>query len=550
MLADDVTEIVQEARDAFARRDWVRARDGFKAARERGTLTADDTFALGDAVWWLGSFREANTFYEEAYRLYLDEARPLQAAKSAMGIAAFLFMRGEAATGSGWMSRALRLLQDEPESAEHGYLLIMDLESALGACDFDAALEKARQMQEMGRRFADPNLEALGLMGEGKALIKQGRVADGIALLDEAMLAALSDELAPEWAGNIYCQMMRVCYELFDVGRAGEWTQATTHWCESLPASGPFMGVCRVHRAQVFQAQGAWEQAEREATRVCEELADFDLGTTGEAHYHLGEVHRLRGNLAAAEAAFKQAHEFGRDPQPGFALLRLGQGRTEAAAASIQAALTAATRDRLARARLCAAQVEIARAAVQIDAARAASDELEETAGVYRSSGLLAAAQRARGAVLLAGDQAAEALQTLRAACLLWQQLNAPYEVARVRMLLARAHEVLADQDAATLELDAAEAVFARLGATLDAKRIAGLRRRATLPGGLTEREAEVLTLIATGKSNREIATSLFISQKTVARHLSNIFTKLGLPSRTAAAGYAFEHGLASYDRG
>ncbi|MGH2355777.1 MAG: LuxR C-terminal-related transcriptional regulator, partial [Chloroflexota bacterium] len=419
----------------------------------------------------------------------------------------------------------------------------MDLESALGTCEFDAALEKARQMREMGRRFADPNLEALGLMGEGKALIKQGRVGDGIALLDEAMLAAVSDELAPEWAGNIYCQMMRVCYELFDVGRAGEWTQATTRWCESLPASGPFMGVCRVHRAQVFQSQGAWVQAEREAARVCEELSDFDVGTTGEGYYQLGEVHRLRGNLAAAEEAFKQAHRFGRDPQPGFALLRLGQGRTEAAAVSIKAAMTAASRDRLARARLCAAQVDIALTAGHIEAARAASDELEETAGIYRSSGLLAAAQQARGTVLLAGGQAAEALQTLCAACLLWQQLNASYEVARVRVLLARAHDALGDQDAATLELDAAEAVFVRLGATLDAKRVGDLRGRTALPGGLTEREAEVLALIATGKSNREIAGSLIISEKTVARHLSNIFTKLGLSSRTAAAAYAFEHG-------
>lgn len=546
MAADGATDSLGEARGAFARRDWLRARDGFRAEQQAGVLTADDVYALGDAVWWLGSFREAEGCYEEAYRLYLQEGRSRQAAFAALAIAGYLFMRGEAATGSGWMSRALRLLKDEPECPEHGYVLFMDLEGALGACDFAVAAEKARQMQEIGRRFADASLVALGVAGEGRALIKQGRVRDGIALLDEAMLAALSDDLDPGWAGNIYCQLMRACYELSDLRRAGEWTQATARWCESLPAAGPFMGVCRVHRAQVFQAHGAWEQAEREAARVCEELAGFDLGTVAEGYYQVGEVRRLRGDLSAAEAAFRQAHEFGRDPQPGLALLRLAQGRVEAASASIQAALAAQSQDRLARARLCAAQVEVALAAGEIETARAASEELGETARVYGSSGLEAAAPQARGAVLLAEGRAAEALPLLRTACLLWQRLNAPYEIARVRMLLARTYDALADHDAAGLELDAAEAVFTRLGATPDTKRIAELRGGATLPGGLTEREAEVLAMVAAGRSNREIAGALVISEKTVARHLSNIFTKLALSSRTAAAAYAFEHNLAS----
>jgi DNA-binding NarL/FixJ family response regulator len=467
-----------------------------------------------------------------------------------MAMAGFLFMRGEAAAGSGWLSRALRLLNDQPECAEHGYALFMDLEGALGAGDFAAAIDTARRMQEIGRRFADPSLTALGVAGEGRALIKQGLVSDGIALLDEAMLAALSDELDPGWAGNIYCQLMRACYELSDLRRAGEWTQATARWCESLPAAGPFMGVCRVHRAQIFQVHGAWEQAEREAARACEDLADFDLGTVAEGAYQVAEVRRLRGDLSGAEQAFRQAHALGRDPQPGLALLRLAQGHIGAASASIRAALAAEGRDRLARARLCAAQVEIALAAGEIEAARLASDELEETAIIYRSSGLEAAAPTARGAVLLAEGRPAEALQALRLACLRWQRLTAPYEAARVRLLLARAYDALGNQDAAALELDAAEAVFTRLGATLDAKRVAHLRGRTPLPGGLTEREAEVLALVAAAKTNKEIAASLFISEKTVARHLSNIFTKLGLPSRTAAAAYAFEHGLAPRGRG
>ena len=545
MQTNNVTELLQEAREAFGRRDWVRARDAFTAAQAQGTLTADDVFALGDSVWWLGSFLEAEGCYEEAYRLYLQEGRQRQAAMSALTIAGFLFMRGEAAAGSGWMSRGLRLLEGEPECAEHGYVLFMDIEVALEACDYDAALTKARQMQALGGRCGDPNLTALGVAGEGRALIKQGRVRDGIALLDEAMLAALSDELDPAWAGNIYCQLMRTCYELSDLRRAGEWTQATARWCESLPAAGPFMGVCRVHRAQVFQAHGAWEEAEREAARVCEELAGFDLGTVAEGYYQMGEVRRLRGDLSGAEAAFRRAHEHGRDPQPGLALLRLAQGRVHAAAASIRDALAAASRDQLARARLCAAQVEIALEGGDPESARLATDELEEAARVFRTSGLEAAAPQARGAVLLAEGRVAEALQPLREACLLWQRLNAPYEAARVRLLLARAYAALGNDDTAALELDAAEAAFTRLGALLDARKAAALRRGTSLPGGLTEREAEVIALVAAGRSNREIADALVISEKTVARHLSNIFTKLGLPSRTAAAAFAFEHGLA-----
>ena len=547
---DDALELLDGARAAFARRDWIRASEGFKAARERGPLSADDTYALGDAVWWLGSFREAEGCYEAAYRLYLHEARPQRAAMCALVIAGFLFMRGEEAAGSGWMSRALRLLQDQPECAEHGYLLYMELEGTLGACDFEAAIERARQMQAIGRRFADPSLAALGLAGEARALIKLGRVNEGIALFDEAMLAALGDGLDPTWAGAIYCQVMRACYDLSDLRRAGEWTQATARWCESLPAAGPFMGVCRVHRAQVFQAHGAWAEAEREAARVCVELADFDRGTVAEGQYQLGEVRRLRGDLAGAEAAFRQAHELGRDPQPGLALLRLAQGRVDAASASIRAALAAAQGDRLTRARLCAAQVEIALEAGEVQVARLACEELEETAASYRSSGLEAAAPQARGAALLVEGKPEEALQSLRAACLLWQRLNAPYEVARVRVLLARTYEALGDAEVAALELDAAEAVFARLGARPDAKRVAELRRRPALPGGLSEREAEVLRLVAGGCTNREIAAKLVISEKTVARHLSNIFTKLGLPTRTAAAAYAFERGLAPRGHG
>ncbi len=546
MSNTDVTDLLRDARDAFARRDWPHAREAFTVAHQHGTLAADDMLAFGDSIWWLGSFRQAETRYEEAYHLYLKEERPQQAAMSAMAITGLLFMRGEAAAGSGWSSRAFRLLNQVPESAAHGYALFMELEETLGSGDYAATIDTALRMQDFGRRFDDPSLTALGLAGQGRALIRQGHPSEGIALLDEAMLAVVADELDPAWAGNIYCQMMRVCYELSDLQRAGEWTQATARWCESMPASGPFLGVCRVHRAQVLQTHGHWEQAEREATRACEDLAGFDLGTVAEGHYQMGEIRRLRGDLAGAEQAFREAHGLGRDPQPGLALLWLAQGRVDAALSSIRAALAAESGNPLARARLCAAQVEIALQAGDLESARSASEELEETAHLYRSSGLEAAAPQAQGAVLLADGRPDEALPALRLACLRWQQLNAPYEAARVRLLLAQVYDALDNEDAASLELDAAEAVFTRLGALPDDKHVARLRKHPSLPNGLTRREAEVLALVATGKTNREIGAVLAISEKTVARHLSNVFTKLDLTSRTAAAAFAFKHGIAS----
>lgn len=552
----DTSELLREAREAFARRDWVRARDGFTGARDRGALSSDDVYALADSAWWLGLLDESLSACEEAYRLYLHDALPRKAAVCALAIGYTLSLRGEAAIASGWMSRAVRLLQDEPECVEQVYLVYIDVESALGRHDLDTAIAKARDVQEMGRRFADPNLTALGILAEGRAVVKQGQVSRGMILLDEAMLAAVSNELDPGWAGNIYCNLMIACHELADMRqladmrRAAEWTQATTRWCESLTAAGPFMGICRVHRAQVFQIQGIWEQAEREATRVCDEVPHFDMGSVAEAHYQVGEVGRLRGDLSGAEEAFKQAHGLGRDPQPGLAVLRLAQGRVDAALASIQAALAGETRNRLAQARFCAALVEIALVAGEIETARVAGEALEETARTYASSGLKAAALQACGTVLLAEEQTAEALATLRAAYRCWQDLNAPYEAARVRLLLARAYEALTDQDAAARELDAAAAVFTRLGAALDARKVAELRRRDPLPGGLTGREAEVLALVAAGRTNREIAEALFISEKTVARHLSNIFTKLGLSSRSAAAAYAVEHRVSTRTHG
>ena len=539
------TRPLEAAREALARADWAAARAGFLAARERGPLSAEDANALGDAAWWLGDVEGSLAAYEEAYRLYLGGDRPRQAAISALGVATNLYLRGDEVVGSGWMSRAQRLLRDQPESAEHGYVMYLDAEASLEGPDARATVDGARRVQELGRRFDDPTLMTIGTVIEGRARIRIGDVREGMALLDEAMLTVLSDKLAPDWTGNAYCHLVAACMELADLRRAGEWTDALARWCERVSPAVVFTGVCRVHRAQLFQVRGAWDHAEAEATRVCQEVAGIHRTSEAEAFYSVGEIRRLRGDLDGAADAYAKARELGRDPQPGTALMTLAQGRREAALASVTASL-AATSDRLARARLLPGLVEIALAAGRVEQAHTASEELDELAATFETSGLRAAAFDARGRVRLAEGAAGEALETLRKACSAWQALDAPYNAARVRMGMAEACRALGDADGAELELDAARSVFDRLGAGPDLARIDQLRGRPWLPDGLTAREAEVLALVAAGRSNREVAEALFISEKTVARHLSNIFAKAGLSSRTEAAAYAHEHGLAT----
>jgi DNA-binding NarL/FixJ family response regulator len=469
---------------------------------------------------------------------------------AAMFVAAHSMERGDAAVASGWRNRMQRLLRDEPEGAEHGYPLYYEIFERMGAGNLEGAVESARRMHKLGAQFDDPTLVAVALVGEGRALLKQGRVSDGMSLLDEAMVATTSEQLHPVWAGAVYCHLMDACRELGDVRRAVEWTEVAERWCVDHPDAGLYRGICRVHRAQVLQLRGAWDEAEREASHAAADMVRLHLGTVAAGHYEVGEIRRLRGDLVGAEQAFRRAHELGHDAQPGLALVRLEQGQVSAAMASIRAALEAHAGDTLGRAGLCAAQVEIALAAGDVDAAAAATDELETTAASYASSGLIAAAHQARGQILLASGRAGEAVTALRLACRLWQELDARHRAARTRTLLAAAYRQLDDEDAAQLELDAAGTVFEQLGATLDAERVVELRGRSELPGGLTAREAEVLRLVATGGSNREIAEALFISERTVHRHLSNIFTKLGVTSRTAAAAFAFEHRLAQSSNG
>jgi DNA-binding CsgD family transcriptional regulator len=527
---------LDRAREAFAARRWDVA---YAAYNSCDGLSGSDLDALGEAAHWLGRPDESIVAYAEAYRRHREAGDDRQASLSALLIACHLRFQGAGVEADGWLARCARLLSAVDEGREHGYPLHLEIPPLLAA-DPVAAVAAARRMQHLGRRFGDESLVALGAYYEGRALVKQARVREGLAMLDEAMLAALSDELKPIWTGVIYCGLLEACHELVDLRRAQEWTEAMARWCEPLPPASLYPGICRVHQVEILDLRGAWEDAEAAASAACHDLVGIDVFAVADGHYAIGELLRRRGE-AAAEAAYLRAHEAGRDPQPGLALLRLAQGRIDAAAASIEAALAACVGGRLERVRLLAAQVEIALAAGDVGLADAAAAEVAEIAAEFESDGLRAVSDRCRGAVSLAQGKPVLALASLRMAFATWQELDVPYEVARTRVLLADAYRLLGDDDAAARECAAARRVFGRLRADPDLR---ALDAGDAPPGGLTPREVEVLRLVASGRSNRDVAASLVISEKTAARHVANIYAKLGISSRSAATAFAHQHAL------
>jgi DNA-binding NarL/FixJ family response regulator len=396
---------------------------------------------------------------------------------------------------------------------------------------------------EIAERCADLDAAMFARLCRGYALILEGRVAEGMALLDEVMVSVTADEVAPTLAGIAYCQVIALCQAVFDLRRAREWTEALTRWCDAQPEIVPFRGNCLVHRCEILQLQGAWTDARDFARQACEWLAGPpDWDSLGSAHYQLAEIQRLRGELAEAEESYRRASLAGRDPEPGMSLLRLAQGRVDLALPAIRRALDEAE-DPIARSRLLPACVEVMLEAGGVETARAAADELAGIGAQFDAPYLVALAADAAGAVLLAEGDPRAALTKLRTAQRLWRDLAAPHQAARVRVLIGTACRELGDGASAELEFEAARGVLEELGAATDLERLARLLGSPS-PGGLSRRESEVLTLVAAGKTNRAIATELFISEKTVARHVSNIFTKLGLSSRAEATAYAFKHGL------
>jgi DNA-binding CsgD family transcriptional regulator len=383
-------------------------------------------------------------------------------------------------------------------------------------------------------------------MEQANALLRQGRRDEGLRLVDETMISVAASELSPLVAGIVYCNTIAFCRDLFELRAAREWTTALTRWCEEQPEMIAHQGVCLVHRAELMALAGAWPAALDEARRAADQFAEGVLNrrALGEAAYCQAEVHRLRGQFAAAEEGYREASRRGREPEPGLALLRLSQGTKKAAVAAIRRSLAVAD-TWAARTSLLPAQVEIELAAGELERAGAAAGELAELARDHQSEVLFAFAAQAGGAVSVAKGDLEQGPLALRRAVGSWQELEAAYEEARTRVLLGETARALGDDDAAALELGAAREVFARLGARPDVARVDALLGRKGVDGhGLTRREVKVLRLVAAGKSNRQIAEGLVISERTVARHVQNLFAKLGASSRAAASVFAAEHEL------
>jgi DNA-binding CsgD family transcriptional regulator len=534
----------ERVRGSFEGRTWGDAFAELSAAHHEGRLGVEDLERLAVAAYMVGRDDDCEGAWLAAHHSWSRGGEPERAARCAFWLALGLFFRGDLAPAMGWVARGGRLLEESRgECVEQAWLQMLTALPRLfeGDADVHSSFVDAGKTAE---RFADPDAAMFARLGGGYALILEGRVAEGMALLDEAMVSVTADEVAPILAGIAYCQVIALCQGVFDLRRAREWTEALTRWCDSQPDLVPFRGNCLVHRCEIFQLQGAWTEALDSARQACEWLAGppaWDV--LGSAYYQLAEIQRLRGELAEAEESYRQASVAGRDPEPGMSLLRLAQGRIDLAVPAIRRAL-AEVQDPIARSRLLPACVEVMVEADDVGAARAAGDELAEIAAQFEAPYLKALAADATGAVLLAEGDPRAALTMLRTAQRSWRDLEAPHQAARVRMLIGVACRELGDGAGAELEFEAARDALEQLGARPDLERLARLAG-APRPGALSRRESEVLTLVAEGKTNRAIATELFISEKTVARHVSNIFTKLGLSSRAEATAYAYRRGLA-----
>ncbi len=454
------------ARAASDSRGWREAFELYRELDHDGGLDAADLERLAGAAWWLGQMDVCIDARGRAFAQHLEASKRAEAAHLAVEIAADHFQLLQKSIGNGWLQRAERLVEEEPDAPARAYILRMRGHTAP---EPEQALSLAREAYELAVHHGDGDLQAITLHDQGSALVALGRADEGMALCDEATAAAVSGELSPRATGIVYCNTIAICQSLGDYGRAGEWTEAAKRWCDRQDING-FPGICRVSRATVIRLRGALLDAEDEARRACTELEGFYLPAVGEGMYEIGEIRLRLGDLDAAEDAFRQAQELGRDPQPGLALVRLERGDVRGALAALAEALAGETTP-LARVRLLPAQVTVALAAGDVEAAAGAAGELDGVARTYGTAALAAHAACARGAVLLARGDAEGAASALRAGRKLWHEVDAPYEAAEARVLLGRAHAAAGDLDAARLELETAASAFSRLGAEKAATR-------------------------------------------------------------------------------
>jgi ATP/maltotriose-dependent transcriptional regulator MalT len=541
-VAERIADI-ERARAAVARESWPEAYEAFGAV-DQSSLTPEDWQDLAETAWWLGKGDESLSARQRAYTGFAAAGDEASAGWSAGRLCIEHFLREEPAVGAGWLARAQRHAKTMGDCVELGWVALLEATVARFSGDLDPAVTFVERATEFGRRFADRDLIGMALHTHGMILIDLGRVAEGVPMLDEAMTSVIAGELSNLYTGAVYCNVIEACLSIGDVARAAEWSVAAQSWADAMPPTSPYPGVCRINRATIATLRGEWSLAEAEATRAAEELS-FNPSLHALALYEMGDVRRRLGDLAGAEEAFERAHALGFEPQPGLALLRLAQGKVDAAMAALRVAASDRTRNPLTRTRLLWALAEAALAAGDLENARTTSHELNEAALDGDAPILAAAAATVAGSVRLAEADVPRALESLRRACGIWQELKLPYEAARARMLYGIALRTAGDEDDALLELRASLSTFERLGAAADAVKASDLLTPPTgLPNGLTAREAEVLRLVAAGKTNRDIAVELVISEHTVARHLQNMFVKLGVSSRSAATAFAFEHGL------
>jgi DNA-binding CsgD family transcriptional regulator/tetratricopeptide (TPR) repeat protein len=538
---------LERGRRSFSANGWLDAYECLSSADRSTPLEPPDLEKLAMAAYLVGKDEESVDNFGRAHQGHLARDDPAGAARCAFWLWFQLVNKGDMAQASGWFERARRVLDEsQADCVECGYALVPVALQSLVAGDGAAALTTFGQAAVIGARFRDPDLIALTSMGRGQARIRMGDAAGGMATLDEVMVAVTSKEVSAIVGGLIYCAVINACQDVFDLRRAQEWTEALSDWCASQPDLVPYRGQCLVHRAEIMQLHGAWPDAMQQAQSARQLLSRGpEQGIEGMAWYQMAELHRLRGDFTDAEECYRQANQSGYTPQPGLAQLRMAQGRVDAAGASIRRVIQEAE-DRLIRARVLPAYVEIVLQAGDVTAARAGADELSAIATELKAPLLLALASHAQGAVLLAEGDAPAALTTLRSAWKAWRDLEVPHAAARARVLIGLACRELGDPDSAEMEFDAARQAFRQLESApdlvvLDALAAVSPPKNA---GGLTGREMEVLALVATGKTNREISEDLGISEKTVARHLSNIFIKLDVSSRAAATSYAYRHDL------
>ncbi|HEX6996223.1 MAG TPA: response regulator transcription factor [Gammaproteobacteria bacterium] len=539
---------LEQARRHHEQHAWALAFDAFRAADRDAELAAEDLERYAQAAYLVGRDDHYLAALERAHHAHLEQGRRLRSVRCAFWLGLRLLFRGEGGRAGGWFARAERLVESEARvCAERGYLLLPAVEQAIRGGELDKAAELAAEIDAIAERCADAELSTCARLDQGVILLRQGDVARGLARLDEVMLAVTTQTLSPIVTGLMYCAVIGACREVCAAGRAREWTCALAEWCGQQPEMVAFTASCLVHRAEVLRLEGAWPEALAEAERAARRDPERDARSTATAFYEIAEIHRLKGELREAEDAYRDASRYGCEPQPGLALLRLAQGRARMAAAAIRR-VVGATQVPLERVRILPAYVEIMIASGDVDEARAAGEELDRIAARFDTELIAATAAHARGEIALVGGDAYAALAALRLALGLWQELGAPYLAARARVPIALACRALGDEDGATLELESARATFERLEARPDLAHVDALRAGPRMPrsaaAGLTPRELEVLRLVATGLTNRQIAADLALSEKTVDRHVSNIFAKLDVPSRAAATAYAFRHRL------